>query len=468
MTMKNLLCRWALKCVAGLGLLALAGHASAVEITLDVPKAPEFDIRRDATVAAVERALPSVVNIATSRMVEQRDWYDDLWRDHYGLPRNAPQTKEELYNLGSGVIIDEDGYILTNLHVVRRATRVQVKLSDGRVFDADKIIDSPKSDVALLKLRAKPGEKFKAIKFAKDDDLLLGETVIALGNPFGLGGSVARGILSSKNRRPTTGTEPLNVGDWLQTDAAINPGNSGGPLVNLHGDLIGLNVAVHRQGQGISFAIPVKQVSSAIADFFSPEGFSMWFGAKLKTDFTPLTIASVQPGSPAAKAGLKPGMNIIEVNEQKPRTLADFWEQMAGTVTSETHDVKLVAFDGGTRRLMNVTLEPFESLVKRRTGLTLGEITPQIAARLGLGDYKGLEITAVEKGSLAEAAGLKPKMLLTSIDGAGVNELRDFGTALVKKGKDDLVHLTVMAFRPVGRNVVQRELVPVELKLREP
>ena len=227
--------------------------------------AAETDIRRDATVAAIEMVMPSVVNIATETFFESHEWYDVMRRQFYGVP--LPQAKS--ISLGSGVIIDEEGYLLTNLHVVNGAHRIQVKLWDGREYEAEWLSETPASDVALLRIKAKPGERFKAIKFAHDDDLLLGETVLALGNPFGLGGSVTRGILSSKNRRPATGKEPLNIEDWLETDAAINPGNSGGPLVNLRGELIGLNVAVSQQeqGMGLGFSIPIKQVSAALGTF---------------------------------------------------------------------------------------------------------------------------------------------------------------------------------------------------------
>ncbi len=449
------------------GVLAGVSLPAPAQVEIKLAQEPAADIRRDATVGAVEKVMPSVVNVATSRMVEYRDFYDDLRREFYGLPPRQPETKEQLDNLGSGVIIDEDGYILTNLHVVRRGTRVQVKLSDGRVYDADKIVATAKSDVALLKIRAKPGEKFKAIKFAKDDDLLLGESVIALGNPFGLGGSVSRGILSSKNRRPATGNEPLNIADWLQTDAAINPGNSGGPLVNLNGELIGISVAVYRQAQGIGFAIPVRQMSAALSEFFSPEiAYSMWFGARLKPDSSTLTIANVQPGSPAEKAGLKAGMVIAQVNGKPPHSLVDFSEQVL--TTAESHEVSLVAFDGGTRRVMNVKLEPFESVVRRRTGLTLEEITPQAAARLKLRDGQGLLITAVDKGSPAETAELKTGMLLTAIDTTVVNELRDFGFALINKGKDEAAKITVIVFQPVGDRFVQPVQGRADLKLRNP
>ena len=164
----------------------------------------------------------------------------------------------------------------------------------------------------------------------------MGETVLALGNPFGLGGSVTKGILSSKNRRPSTGNEPLDVGDWLQTDAAINPGNSGGPLVNLRGELIGLNVAVYREqdgqrGMGVGFSIPVKQVSAAVARFFTPEAtHALWFGARISTSRPgPLTVVNVQPTSPAEKAGLLKGDQIVQVNGEPAGGLITFNRQLA-------------------------------------------------------------------------------------------------------------------------------------------
>ena len=160
-------------------------------------RAADPDIRRDATVVAIDQVLPSVVNIATETVREYHEWYDTMLREFYGWPR-TPMHQVKSVSLGSGVIIDPDGYVLTNLHVVRRANRIQVKLWDGREYDAEPLVGTPGSDVALLKLKTKPGEKFKAIKLAPDGDLLLGETVLALGNPYGLGGSVTRGILSSK------------------------------------------------------------------------------------------------------------------------------------------------------------------------------------------------------------------------------------------------------------------------------
>jgi serine protease Do len=433
----------------------------------DNPTPSANDFRRDATVVAVEEVMPSVVNIATSRIVEYRDFYDELRRQFFGLPpQNQPRTQEQLNSLGSGVIIDEDGYILTNLHVVRRASRTQVKLADGRVYDADIVVFTPKSDVALLKIRSKPGEKFKAIKFAPDSDLLLGETVIALGNPFGLGGSVSRGILSSKNRRPPTGNEPLNIADWLQTDAAINPGNSGGPLINLRGELIGINVAVYEQAQGIGFAIPVREVSKALSQFVSPEVTSAkWFGAWIKGGLTALTIQTVQPKSPADKAGLKPGMEITQVNGQPAHSMVDFLELM---IQAKEDALSLAVLDRGAPRKVKVTLEPFEHLVKRRTGLVLEELTAAAAARLGLRDGQGLLIASVERDSPAERAELKPGMLVAAFDTSPVNNLSDFGFALVNKGDDSAVKLTVIALRSLGGPYVQTVQAQVDITLLKP
>ncbi len=276
----------------------------------------ETDIRRDAVVQAVEKVMPSVVNIATETLVEARNPIEELF---YGSRTHK--------SLGSGVIISDDGYLLTNMHVVKSATRIQVKLSDaagGGVYDVQPVyVVTPNQDVALLKITPKPGQKFKAVHFARNDDLLLGETVVALGNPFGLGESVSRGILSSKSRVPAKEGQDLGMENWLQTDALINPGNSGGPLIDLHGDLIGINVAILQGAQGIGFAIPIKEVRQALEQMFNPETASRWFGARVAVNW-PLKVESVEDGSPAKTAGMKTGDIILRLDGQAPRDFMDF------------------------------------------------------------------------------------------------------------------------------------------------
>ncbi|HWH71922.1 MAG TPA: PDZ domain-containing protein, partial [Candidatus Sulfotelmatobacter sp.] len=351
----------------------------------------------------------------------------------------------------------------------RRASRIQVKLWDGREYEADPLVATAGSDVALLKIRAKPGEKFKAVKFAADDDLLLGETVLALGNPFGLGGSVTKGILSSKNRRPATGNEPLKVEDWLQTDAAINPGNSGGPLVNLRSELIGLNVAVYREehgerGMGVGFSIPVKQVSAALSSFCAPEVTdSLWFGARLKVGSGPLTLAAVQPGSPAAKAGLCVGDQILEVNGRTPPSLIAC-SRLLGSAPD--HKVRLLVARGTERRTFTVSLLPFEDLIRQKLGLTLLEVSSQTAARLGIQAGEALFIEAVEKNSPAERAQLQRGYLLAAIDGQSTPELRAVAELLADKKKGETIQLTVAVPRRLGANYVEFPHGIVEVQVR--
>ena len=442
--------RWAL--LLSLGVLGAAN-----------PTQPgEPDVRRDPVVAAVDKVMPSVVNIATATIVEYHDFYEDLLRQFYQWGP-APR-REQLNNLGSGVILDEEGHILTNFHVVRRASRVQVKLWDGREYDADRLVATPGSDVALLKIRAQPGEKFTAIQFAQDDDLLLGETVVAVGNPFGLGGSVSRGILSSKNRRPPVDTQPLDYADWLQTDAAINPGNSGGPLVNLRGELIGLNVAMHPEGRGIGFAIPVKQVSASLSSFFRPEVTdSLWFGAKLRAGPYPLTLAEVCPDGPAEQAGLRSGDRVLQVNGTNVSSLMDCSRRLGEARDRRT---TLLVLRNGERHTHKVQLLPLDEVTKRKLGFTLQELTPQTAARLGIRSVEGMLVGEVEKGGPAAGAGLERGVLVTAVDGQTSAALLAVVEVLADKRRGDKTRLTVVVPRPMGGGFVGYRQGTVELTVR--
>jgi S1-C subfamily serine protease len=424
--------------------------------------AAEFDLRRDAVVVAVEQVMPSVVNIATATIVEYEDDYQKLLREFFNWGPTPP--RERLNSIGSGVIIDEEGYVLTNLHVLRRASRVQVKLADGRIYDAEPVVATTHSDVALLKLKSQPGEKFKAIRFAKDDDLLLGETVLALGNPYGLGASISRGILSSKNRRPSAGGEQLDIADWLQTDAAINPGNSGGPLIDLRGELIGLNVAVYRAGQGIGFAIPVKQVSAALSDFFTPEVTdSLWFGARIKAGSVPPVVSSVQPGSPAEAAGLQNGQLVLQVNGKTPKGLVDFNRLVVG---NPNHNVTLLIQQLGEQRTLKARLIPFDELIRQKVGLVLLNLTPETAASLRVKTGAGLFIDEVEKDGPADRAQLQRGYLLTEIAGQETGDLITVANILSTMKKGDRVPLTVVVPHRINNSYVEYRQGTVNVQMR--
>jgi len=399
--------------------------------------------------------MPSVVNIATETIVEYNDPFEqmlrDFWRPYYR--RRSPNTQ---YSLGSGVIIDENGYVLTNLHVVRRASKVWVKLADGREFEARPIVGNTSKDVALLKLIGRAGEKFKAVKFAKDDDLLLGETVLALGNPFGLGGSVSRGILSSKNRRPSLENEPLDVADWLQTDAAINPGSSGGPLINLRGELVGLNVAIYREGHGIGFAIPIKQVTEALSEIFIPEVTqSAWFGARLKSGPYPLLVTDVDPESPAAKAGLQKGDVIAQVNGNTPK---DFIQCTEFISDSPHREVTLAVRRNGERRNITARMIPLAQLIRQKIGAALQELDKdELARQFGFHRGEGLLIAEVEPGGPAEHGELERGYLITGMDGQTTADLISAASALVGKKKGESVVLQVVARRQRGAFLQSRQ-----------
>jgi S1-C subfamily serine protease len=440
-------------------LLRAAEEPVAVTDPEALAPSPTTDIRRDATVLAVERVMPAVVNIATRTWVEQESAYERNLREFYGY-RRRPEAN---YSRGSGVVIDEDGYVLTNSHVVGNADDIWVQFFDSdEAIPAERVELSQSKDVALLRLKPKQARKFRAVKFAKDDDLLLGETVVALGNPFGLGGSLAKGILSSKSRRPATALpagESMDIADWLQTDAAINPGNSGGPLINLRGELIGLNVAVLSPGysQGISFAIPIRRVNEALAEMLSGETVNgYWFGARLKPASRPLTVQQVQAGSPAAQADLRAGDTILEVNGQPPGSLIEFNRVL--TSARDQREIKLLIRRQGENRptqlrLIDERVFFNNALLRKRTGFTVRE------------SANGYVIDTVERSGPAADARLRPEMLLTAVDEQSVDSLVGLAKIIHSRARGTPLKLSVLYAERSGFLVRRYEGV-VTVKLR--
>lgn len=395
--------------------LTWAAAATTSPLRAAEPATPLEDLRRDATVRAIEKAAPSVVNIATKtrgQIVHRRVL--DFWRGVIEIPQQLPPRQAA----GSGVIVDEEGYVLTNVHVVldgdKPADEIWVKLwDDSPAIRARALIGIPGTDVALLKLEGAPGQKFTPIRMAADDDLLLGETVLALGNPLGLGSSVSRGILSAKPRRSASEKDYLEIPDWLQIDASINPGNSGGPLINLDGQMIGLNVAISDQGQGIGFAIPVTQVSSALSEFFTPEAMNqLWLGLRLRPDGEQtLSVSAVHPGSPAEMAGIRPGDTLRRINGREPRNRFDAYSLML----DDKERVRLETVRAGEAREAEVGFKTLGQLLRERTGMRLRELDDGLARQLGMNPGSGLLIDAVDRGTAAAAAGLQPGMVLGAV-----------------------------------------------------
>ncbi len=442
--------------LAGAWLLAVTGLVFAGE------EGP----RRDAVVTAVETAMPSVVNIATETIVFRNNSLDDIFSEFFGYRRGYKSG-----SVGSGVIIDEEGYILTNFHVIERASRVQVKLNDGREFEAEPVMyASGRSDIALLKILTETPEKFPAIKLADDGDLLLGETVMALGNPFGLGGSVSRGILSSKSRRPVNDDERLGIEDWLQTDAAVNPGNSGGPLVNLDGKLIGINVAIYSGGgarlpaQGISFAIPVKRVREAVSQIFVPETMlGMWFGARINPGVFPLVISNVQKDSPADKGGLRAGDQVAAVNGKIPGSFIQFNELVGGS-TDMKAGIEVIR--DGKRISTRVDLIKNFDLLRSRLGGSLQELTPELAAAFRVRQDDGLLVAGVDDDGPLGKAGVQKGFLVAGINGVKIHDLARATLIISDNGSGDDVVLNIIVPRQRGRFAPYFEQGDVRVTIR--
>ena len=412
--------------------------------------------RHNAVVEAVSRVMPGVVNIITKTRVQRVRYYYDWWRDNW-----APYAQElpPQESAGSGVVVDVSGYVLTNVHVVKDAGEIWVKINDkngeARIYQAEVIAGSLATDIALLKIiPEEPGETFAAATFASDDDLLLGETVLALGNPFGLGGSASRGILSSKSRRTETEGSKLDIPDWLQTDASINPGNSGGPLINLDGEIIGINVAVLKEGQGIGFAIPIKRVNESLSRIFTPEFLEgNWFGAAIRPGSNPLTVESVEPDSPAARAGMAAGDQIATINNHSPRSFIEFATRLLNL--GRKRAVKLQFRRKGELVACTVKLIPekayFNSgLIRDKTGATLEELTPKVAKALGYNSTNGLVVSQVDDDSPADKAGLTTGVVVVAVDGQEVNDIVRAARLLHDKVSGGRLMLDIVQVRRSG------------------
>ena len=288
--------------------------------------------RRDAIVIAVEKASPAVVNISTEQIhkegypfsMDSGDPYlDQFFQDFF---RSFAPREYKTQSLGSGVIISPEGYILTNEHVVSHATRIKVRLINQKEYPAALVGSDPKSDLAVLRLQTDAPLPF--IRMGRSDDLMIGETVIAIGNPFALSHTVTTGVISALNR--SIRTEGRVYEDFIQTDASINPGNSGGPLINLRGEVVGINTAISREGQGIGFAIPSNMAKDILPQLMTSghvvrSYIGLWPKALLPEVAAELGLESgkgavvdrVIPGGPAHVGGIQNGDIVLSFDGQE-------------------------------------------------------------------------------------------------------------------------------------------------------
>jgi Do/DeqQ family serine protease len=400
----------------------------------------------------VQKAAPSVVNVYAAKVVENRNpmMDDPFFRRFFGGGPGGTPREQVQRSLGSGVIVDASGLIMTNNHVIEGATEVKVSLADKREFEAEIVLKDARTDLAVL--RVKDGrERFPAIELGNSDELQVGDVVMAIGNPFGVGQTVTHGIVSALARTQVGITD---FQFFIQTDAAINPGNSGGALVDLAGRLIGLNTAIFsRSGgsQGIGFAIPVNMVKVVLASA-KTGGTTVkrpWLGAKLQA-VTPeiaeslglkrpvgALVATVTEKSPAARSGLKTGDLIVAIDGQTIDDQNAFDYRFATKALGGSAQIGIVR--AGKEAKLSVALESApetprdEVVIKARSpfmGVKVANISPALADELRLNaSTEGVVVLEVADGSLAQNLGFRPGDIIAAVNNEKIERTRDLERA---------------------------------------
>ena len=439
--MKTRMCFWVFAGIA-LGAASANGTTPADE--------PWPDPARDPVVIAVQKVVPAVVNISTERMVQRRfnDPFDDLFRQFFG--QSGSPRRERSQSLGSGVIVDQDGWIVTNWHVVRRADKIDVVLSDHTKYEAQYVSGDENNDLALLKVE--PKKPLPYVEIASEQGPLLGETVVAIGNPFGLDHTVTKGIISAMNRRCDAGD--VTFEDILQTDAAINPGNSGGPLINTRAQLVGINMAILSQAEGIGFAIPAKRVANMLAMWFSPEKRAhLWLGLEFKHEAGKVLVTDVQVDSPAAKAGLAVNDRIVAVDSVNYSAvlplLQHFLHKRAGDA------VQFAVEREGQRREFEVTMTALPKLsaidlMWKKFGLRVQPLTQQLADALGVPAMPGVLVSDVQRGGPGAAAGFRRGVVITHVGGEEFQSMDQLAEQLAGIKSGDQVSMAVFVTEQRG------------------
>lgn len=399
-------------------------------------------VRLTPTVRAVQRTLPGVLSIGTEMETSVNDPYITRLNEFFSVYHYRTRNVRKYYPLGSGLIIHKQGLVLTNWHVVRTAGKIILRLVNGESFPAAIVGYDTQNDLCLLQMQGDLGNvRLSPATFAKADDLLLGETVITLGNPFGLEHSVSQGLLSAINRELGDGEDAFN--DILQTDAAINPGNSGGPLVNLDGNVIGINQAMRSDAQGIGFAIPVKRLELFLSRWLVPQSFS---NAMLSFTCNPDLSVTVDTDGSAARAGLKNGDVITALNNLPLSRLLDFG--LAAWALKPGDNITLTLKDG--RRISwNLKEMNDEELVALRLGLKVQKLTHNLNIALDLPEkLEGLAINEVlteleyRRENAQWKTDIKRGDIILAIDDETAADVHTLAALLRKRKCGDVVQLT--------------------------
>jgi len=407
----------------------------------------------DSIADIAEKVGPAVVNIDTVRIVQtEYPFFDDpIFRHFFGeqfkeYTRTIPQK-----GTGSGFIISQEGYILTNEHVVHKADKIKVSLSDGREFEGKVVGSDVTSDMAIVKIQA---DHLPTVTLGNSDELRVGEIVIAIGNPYGLQQTVTMGVVSAKDRSIPTEIDGHVYRNFIQTDTAINPGNSGGPLLNTKGEVVGINTAIIPYAQGIGFAIPINIAKRNIDDLINLGRVrTPWIGVYIQ-DVTPeiaeqfglseakgVLVGDVVKDSPAEKSGIKRGDIIVKVNDEEVNSTQELQDKIRSIDIEENAKIEVVR-DGKTINFIVKIGEmptneeegefPKEKVFSIQTGLRVGKVTPEIAREAGLPWVKGLVITEVIPGSSADDMGLRRGDIILEANRTEVSSIEEWEEVISK------------------------------------
>jgi serine protease Do len=432
--------------------LAVSFLALSLSLLLPGETHPAGIPRENAVVKAVQNVSPAVVNINSEYEVMARSnpffdfrldpFFDSFFRDFFEPNYNRHYKRN---NLGSGVIIDGDrGYILTNEHVVARSAKIRVVLRDEREFEAELVGAAPDFDLAVLRIESK--QSLPAIQMGNSEDLMIGETVIAIGNPFGFSNTVTTGVISALNR--SIQAENRTYRDFIQTDASINPGNSGGPLLNINGELIGINTAIYSKAQGIGFAIPINKAKRVVEDLIRyGEIHIPWLGLSLQDVDSSLAeylriaqvegvlVSDVTNDSPAQEAGLKPGDVVTNIGQRRITSAEIYHDVIRDFAAGDTvpvtvwRDRKTQTFQVRTRTFPE---ELAEDLAYKLLGVRVEAISSAARLKYKIAAEDGVMVTEIRSGSYLDNIGARPGDIIRRINEMALKTLDDFKKAAIK------------------------------------